>query len=216
MKESTQKEKVLKNVRDALVSSMDVPFKDVDMEGDVYFQPSPETLDIAFAEEFSKANGKFIYCGNMVELSTALLGLLRERGINSLFCADDFFDGMLEEFGVACYYSTVDISRCDASITTCEALVTRLGAIVVSSKQANCRQGYIFPPVHIVIASTRQLVKDISDAFQFLYKRYGTAWPSMISFITGPSRTADIEKTLVYGAHGPKELFLFLLDADGE
>ena len=42
--------------------------------------------------------------------------------------------------------------------------------------------------------------------------RYGANMPSMISFITGASRTADIEKTLVKGAHGPKELTLFLVD----
>jgi L-lactate dehydrogenase complex protein LldG len=216
MKESTQKEKVLKNIRDALVNAMDVPFKDVDMDEDVYLQPSPDSLDIVFAEEFSKTNGKFIYCANSEELSNALLGLLRERRINSLFCADDFFDGMLEEYGITCYYDTVDITRCDASITTCEVLVSRLGSIVVSSKQGNGRQGFIFSPIHIVVASTRQLVKDINGAIQFLFKRYGTTWPSMISFITGPSQTIDIENTPIYGPNGPADIFLFLLDADGE
>ncbi len=215
MKESTQKEKVLKNVRDALVNAMDVPFKDVDMDKEVYFQPAPDSLDIVFAEEFSKSNGKFIYCANTDELVNALIGLLRERSIKSLFCADDFFDGLLEEYGITCYYNTDDIARCEASITTCEVLLSRLGSIMVSSKHGNGRQGAIFPPVHIVVASTRQLVKDINEAFQFLYKRYGSSWPSMISLITGPSRTAEIEGTLVHGAHGPKDIFLFLLDADG-
>jgi L-lactate dehydrogenase complex protein LldG len=216
MKESTQKEKVLKNVRDAMVNSMDVPFKDVAMDEGVFFQPSSDSLDIVFAEEFSKSNGKFIYCANTDELVNALIGLLRERNIKSLFCANDFFDGLLEEYGINCYYDTVDIARCEAAITTCEVLVSRLGSIVVSSKQGNGRQGFIFPLVHIVVASTRQLVKDINEAFHFLYKRYGSSWPSMISFITGPSRTAGIESALIHGAHGPKDIFLFLLDADGE
>jgi L-lactate dehydrogenase complex protein LldG len=43
-------------------------------------------------------------------------------------------------------------------------------------------------------------------------ERYGDQLPSMISMISGPSRTADIEKTLVLGAHGPKELVLFLVE----
>jgi L-lactate dehydrogenase complex protein LldG len=46
----------------------------------------------------------------------------------------------------------------------------------------------------------------------FITKKYGNKLPSMISMITGASRTADIEKTLVMGAHGPKELVLFLID----
>jgi L-lactate dehydrogenase complex protein LldG len=53
---------------------------------------------------------------------------------------------------------------------------------------------------------------DLKDAFKIIKDRYGNQLPSMLSTITGPSRTADIEKTLVLGAHGPKELFVFLLD----
>ncbi|MNL89836.1 Lactate utilization protein C [compost metagenome] len=53
---------------------------------------------------------------------------------------------------------------------------------------------------------------DLKDAFKLIKDKYGSQIPSMISTITGPSRTADIEKTLVLGAHGPKELFVFLID----
>jgi L-lactate dehydrogenase complex protein LldG len=53
---------------------------------------------------------------------------------------------------------------------------------------------------------------DLKDGFKLLKNKYGHNTPSLISTITGPSRTADIEKTLVLGAHGPKELFVFLLD----
>ena len=70
----------------------------------------------------------------------------------------------------------------------------------------------IYPPVHIVLAYTSQLVPDLKDAFALLKSKYGNQIPSMITNVTGPSRTADIEKTLVLGAHGPKELFVFLLD----
>lgn len=216
MKESTQKEKVLKNVRDALVTSMKAPFENVDMESSVFAEPPQDALDITFAEAFSKANGKFIYCANTTELSNALFALLKERGIKSLFCGEDFFDGLLEEFGIACFYDTVDIFRCEASLTTCEVLISRTGSIVVSSRQGGGRKGFIIPAVHIVIASSRQLVSDIKGAFQFLYRRYGASWPSMITFVTGPGFTADMEKKIVQGAHGPKDIFLFLLDAEGD
>jgi L-lactate dehydrogenase complex protein LldG len=53
---------------------------------------------------------------------------------------------------------------------------------------------------------------DLKDGFKLLKNKYGAQMPSMITAITGPSRTADIEKTLVLGAHGPKEVFVFLLD----
>lgn len=213
MKESTQKEKVLKNVRDALVNSMNAPFDNLDMDRPVFFDPPAEALDITFAETFSKANGKFIYCGNTTELSNALFALLKERSIKSIFCGEDFFDGLLEEFGIACYYDTVDIDRCEASITTCEVLVSRLGSIVISSRQGGGRKGFISPQVHIVIASSRQLVPDIKSAFQFLYRRYGASWPSMITFVTGPGHAGDMAQVPVHSAQGPKDIFLFLLDA---
>jgi len=44
-------------------------------------------------------------------------------------------------------------------------------------------------------------------------KKYKDNLPSLITFATGPSRTADIEKTLVVGVHGPKEVYCFLVDA---
>jgi L-lactate dehydrogenase complex protein LldG len=70
----------------------------------------------------------------------------------------------------------------------------------------------VYAPVHICIAKTSQVVYEVKDAIQFLQKKYGDNLPSMISFATGPSRTADIEKTLVVGVHGPKEVYCFMLD----
>jgi L-lactate dehydrogenase complex protein LldG len=63
-----------------------------------------------------------------------------------------------------------------------------------------------------MVAYTHQLVFDLKDALNKLKDKYGNDLPSAISFATGPSRTADIEKTLVVGIHGPKEVYVFLVD----
>ena len=60
---------------------------------------------------------------------------------------------------------------------------------------------------------TNQLVYDIKDALQLIKNKYDNNLPSLITFATGPSRTADIEKTLVVGVHGPKEVYLFLVES---
>jgi L-lactate dehydrogenase complex protein LldG len=70
----------------------------------------------------------------------------------------------------------------------------------------------VLPPVHVVVATPEQIVGTLADAFDALRERHGIALPSMISFITGPSRTGDIERILVLGAHGPKELFVILVE----
>jgi len=89
--------------------------------------------------------------------------------------------------------------------------VARLGSILVSSNQASGRRLNAFPEAHMVIAYTNQIVTDVKDAMREMKSKFGNL-PSMMSLITGPSRTADIEKTLVMGAHGPRELYLFLVE----
>jgi L-lactate dehydrogenase complex protein LldG len=83
----------------------------------------------------------------------------------------------------------------------------------MSAAQQSGRTVSVYAPVHICIAYTSQLVYDIKDALQQLKDKYGARLPSLMTFATGPSRTADIEKTLVVGVHGPKEVFLFLVEA---
>lgn len=84
--------------------------------------------------------------------------------------------------------------------------------MVLSAKQTDGRTASVYAPVHICIAYNHQLVFDIEDALVFLKEKYKNNLPSFISFATGPSRTADIEKTLVTGVHGPKEAYCFLVE----
>src|SRR5690606_481178 len=105
-----------------------------------------------------------------------------------------------------------DFKEAEAGITACEALIARSGSVLVSNGNGGSRQLTIYPSIHIVVAYASQLVMDIKDGLAGMQTRYGTALPSVISVVTGPSWTADIEKTLVLGAHGPKELYVFLIE----
>jgi len=108
-------------------------------------------------------------------------------------------------------YDTNDLERCDVGISECDALVAQTGSVVVTSRSAGGRALSCLPPHHVVIARRDQLVADLPAAFMVLSQKYGAGYPSMISFITGPSRTADIERSLVLGAHGPKRLTIFMV-----
>jgi L-lactate dehydrogenase complex protein LldG len=124
--------------------------------------------------------------------------------------------GLAEKLGLPCLltdpgYATADLEQCDAAITGCDALVAQTGSILVSSLSAGGRALSVLPPHHIVIAQRSQIVPDLASALQLVRKRYAPNWPSFLSFITGPSRTGDIERILVLGAHGPKKLTIFLL-----
>jgi L-lactate dehydrogenase complex protein LldG len=99
-----------------------------------------------------------------------------------------------------------ELAKCDVGISECDALVAQTGSVVVTSRSAGGRALSVLPPHHVVLARREQLVPDLPAAFALLQAKYGAAYPSMISFITGPSRTGDIERILVLGAHGPKKL----------
>ncbi|MFM7108633.1 MAG: lactate utilization protein C [Planctomycetaceae bacterium] len=103
------------------------------------------------------------------------------------------------------------LAACDAGVTSCEALVAQTGSILVSSATCGGRALSILPHVHVVVATPDQVVGTLGDAFALVRVRHAGRLPSMLSFITGPSRTGDIERILVLGAHGPKELFLLLV-----
>jgi L-lactate dehydrogenase complex protein LldG len=104
-----------------------------------------------------------------------------------------------------------ELEACSAGITECDALVAQTGTVVVTSKTAGGRALSCLPPHHVVIARRSQLVADLPAAFGLIRQKHGANYPSMISFITGPSRTGDIERILVLGAHGPKRLTIFCL-----
>ena len=65
--------------------------------------------------------------------------------------------------------------------------------------------------MHIVVATLDQIVGTLGDAMHLMKERHAGRLPSMLSFITGASRTGDIERILVLGAHGPKELHVILI-----
>ncbi len=106
-------------------------------------------------------------------------------------------------------YDTLALEACDAGITECDALIAQTGSVLVTSRSAGGRAASVLPPHHVIIARREQLLPDLPAAFELLKRNYAPEFPSFISFITGPSRTGDIERILVLGAHGPKKLTIY-------
>src|SRR4051794_40430860 len=103
-------------------------------------------------------------------------------------------------------YDVHELERCDAGLTECDALIAQTGSVLVTSRSAGGRALSVLPPHHVVLARREQLVRDLPAAIVLVKQKYAPTYPSMISFVTGPSRTGDIERILVLGAHGPKKL----------
>ncbi|HTS19790.1 MAG TPA: lactate utilization protein [Verrucomicrobiae bacterium] len=108
--------------------------------------------------------------------------------------------------------ANASVRECDLGVTGCDYLVAQTGSIIVTAVSAGGRAVSVLPPVHLVVARREQIAPDLATAMALLRKRYNKRWPSALSVITGPSRTGDIEKILVMGAHGPKRLALYFAE----
>jgi L-lactate dehydrogenase complex protein LldG len=174
------------------------------------FYPTDQELTIEFAQKFTELLGKFVYCADEAELVNQLSGLIKANHWEKIYSIEaGWLDDMKEyHFDPV---NTDDLAGCDAAITLCDHLIARTGTIVLSSQQLSGRTTSVYAPIHICIAYTHQLLFDVSDSLA-QFKKEADVIPSMISYATGPSRTADIEKTLVVGVHGPKEVYCFLVD----
>ncbi len=214
MEESTAKEKVLKRIRNALISTTEMPFPAVDAEWTLY-PPTRESPDVVFAQEFTRIGGMYVYCENEKELVSSLSVILEDFPEKELFCQEKNIGEYLVKAGIPFCSSQEDLPGSKIGITGCEAMVARLGSILVSSAQTGGRRISIYPESHIVIGFSSQLVPDLQQAMAYIRRKYEPDYPSLLSFITGLSRTADIEKTLVMGAHGPRNLYLFFVDHTG-
>ena len=170
-------------------------------------QPAPSThapiwpaignLESRFRSEFHAVKGEWL---TRDELPKFLTGFGR--------IATDESDLVREIAG----FGNAVARDCELSVTGCECLMAQTGSIVVSTLSSGGRALSVLPPVHLVIARPEQLLPDLAVALALLRQRYSRRWPSSLSVVTGPSRTADIEKILVMGAHGPKRLLVFLAD----
>ncbi|WP_462253026.1 LutC/YkgG family protein [Ferruginibacter sp.] len=200
---SQAKENILKKIRQALSNPAPLPFPNSEGNNSIFF-PAPDDLEVVFAEEFVQLQGKFAFCSDEKDMLQQIQKLIAEKQWTKIYCNEDKWN--------AAFSNTINLPTCDASITGCEFLVARTGTIVMSAAQQSGRTVSVYAPIHICIAYTNQLVYDIKDALQMLKEKYAGNIPSLITFASGPSRTADIEKTLVTGVHGPKEVYCFLVD----
>lgn len=201
------RDQILNKLREGRASRPHIPFPEPDWSRSVF--PKPEDLLATFVQEFETIAGQAIVAESDAELSNALKQLLVSKGVESVFCVDEAVKEVFAGDIVLDSEESKFLSM-KAAITRCEVLIARTGSIMVSSAHPSGRQLNFFPPIHIVWAKTSQLVPFVDDALQLMTERYGNDLPSMLSMITGPSRTADIEKTLVMGAHGPKELIVLI------
>jgi L-lactate dehydrogenase complex protein LldG len=172
-----------------------------------YSDKQEENQDIIelFKDRFEALTGKFYKFSSNKELANLLQTVLGKD--QTFFSYNNEILKFLESEN---FKLAKDVTQATVSLTFCDFVIARTGTIMISSHSAKGRKVISYPDIHIIIATKDQVVFDISDAINSFYEKHQDKFPSFVSFITGPSKTADIEKTLILGAHGPKKIFLFL------
>lgn len=108
-----------------------------------------------------------------------------------------------------------DLFDFDVGITSVQIGIAETGTLVLESDSERHRLISLVPPVHIAIVEARNIVQTLGDALNYVQREGARAMSRAITFITGPSRTADIELTLAIGVHGPKELYVIIDESSG-
>jgi L-lactate utilization protein LutC len=98
-------------------------------------------------------------------------------------------------------------------LTGADYAIAETGSVVLAAGQGVSRIVSLVPPVHVAVVERGSVVPSLDELFTLLRRDYGEQdWASYVNIISGPSRSADIEYTLVTGVHGPGEVHLVLLD----
>jgi len=185
----------------------------------------PDADLVARFTQAARAAGCHVHCSGESECVAAITALLQAAGARRALVepqpgtalpperAAALIDALTTAGVAACQsYDDETLFAADASVTGVRLAVAETGTLVCVSGPASARAASLVPPLHVAIVSGSQIVPDLFDAFEHLGQAgSGTAAASCISFITGPSKTADIEGVLITGVHGPGQVHIVIV-----
>ena len=185
----------------------------------VPFVSDERSLVETFKQQLESVGGHCIVVSDESELTTALKHVVGEIEANGLetrrvALSDSPLLGVISRdfeaqgHEIAMTPSASDLFQFDVGITSAQAAIAETGTLVLEQARERNRLVSLLPPVHIAIVNAGDICATMSEAITRARKESDTS--SAITFITGPSRTADIELTLTIGVHGPKELYVIV------
>ena len=148
--------------------------------------------------------------------------LLEERGCGRILCdaweslrGAPSWENLKERFQWvqwdACDDSREESFHADCGVTSVQYALAETGSLVLFASSEQSRLASLVPPLHVALVPQKQILPDMMDLFPLLDSTSQETLPSQLILITGPSKTSDIEMTLVKGVHGPLEVHVFLI-----
>jgi len=210
---SAARERILGRVRDAVSGGREDGWR-AELERRIdrvppHIRPKlPGDLFAHFREKLAQGGGTFEQCDTLDEAPAAISAYLQTNGVVGKIRVAPALQEMAWGEGLEVSYGD---TRGDhlVSVTPVFCAVAETGSVVLLSSDKSPTSLNFLPDVHIVIVDKDQLVSHIEDVW--LKLRALDKVPRTVNFITGPSKTADVEQTLQIGAHGPRDLHVILI-----
>ncbi len=187
--------------------------------------PLPPVLDMptarggvdAFCQALEAVEGQVHRVKSSEDGLLILRGLAADRSWNAIACSDAAaLSSWRDSVGLACHVHGLrdpiprsELLEMDVGLCTAQLGIAETGTLVLCSESERHRLVSLVPPASVIVLFARDLVPDLASALRQLQTQ---ALPTTTSFITGPSRTADIELTLTVGVHGPRSVDVILIE----
>lgn len=174
-----------------------------------------ETLIENFRQNLELVGGKFSLVTNETEAAEVLFSIIKAKTARKIACSDSplvkKIVGFLEISAEFVENATADVLfETDLGFTSAQWAIAETGTLVLESESERHRLTSLVPPVHVCVLEAGKIRQTLGEILEILQKDLSRA----VTFITGASRTSDIELTLAVGVHGPGELHVILIDKD--
>jgi len=180
-----------------------------------------EHLFPEFEKRASAASTEIFHVKTAIEAQEIITNLVKFTNAKKIVTVDSPLQSAaginekLRLMGIAVYTDVADIAEhaesADIGISSVEFGIAESGSVCMDGYAYESRIVSMLPPIHIAFMNSKNIVLGITEAFDIIAKVYDRGY---ISFITGPSRTADIERVLTIGVHGPKRFVLIAIDEE--
>jgi len=144
--------------------------------------------------------------GRIMELTKAKVGAISDSLLVRNVIARATFDVVLLERP-----TTAELFDCDIGITSAQWAIAETGTLVLEAEREHHRLASLVPPVHVALIESYRIRRTMSEVLELLGRTDKDQLSRTVTFITGPSRTSDIELNLTIGVHGPGELYVIIL-----
>jgi L-lactate dehydrogenase complex protein LldG len=168
-----------------------------------------------FRKEFTRVSGEMAVCSDADSVVDAIKDLIQSANLGTVAISQHAVCRRLQIGEKSFERSRLreKLSDVELSITGAEYLIADIGTIITVSNPQASREISLLPTTHLVVATPDQIYPNMAELFREIHEKHGTTLPgSALTLITGPSRTADIEKVLIKGVHGPTRLLAIVLD----